>query len=368
MTDPDVRDALRTIAASSFDSRRGRRALVPAEGEDAFLEGVSQERLGGLAVEAFDRGDLVLSEPAVEELFLRHEDQLALDLRLERVLADATAILDAAGVEYRALKGPALARLVYRDPALRSFGDVDILVRSVTFDRAVDALQPLGFHRRFIEPRRGFDARFSKGACLDRSDRVELDLHRTLAPGAFGIMLDRARLFARAPLRFQLGQASIACLDRDLAFVHACFHSALGDLPARLVPLRDVAELFRAGIAGDDVIALATSVHCEVVFQRALELVETELGVRLEGDLPNWARAYQPSRFDQWALQSYTGTRRSYAGQVATSFWAMPSVRARVAYGSALLFPTRDYVRARERGYGRRLRRGLGVAKESRPR
>lgn len=50
-----------------------------------------------------------------------------------------------------------------------------------------------------------------------------------LAPGAFGIMLERADLFACPPRRFALGGSSIAGLDRELAFVHACFHSALGD-------------------------------------------------------------------------------------------------------------------------------------------
>ena len=119
------------------------------------------------------------------------------------------------------------------------------------FDRAIAALRALDFERRFIEPRHGFDARFSKGACLERADDLELDLHRTLAPGAFGLRLGGAELFAtRAAVSSRSPRKAIAGIDRELAFVHACFHAALGDFPPRLVPLRDVVELHEAGFDG----------------------------------------------------------------------------------------------------------------------
>ena len=86
---------------------------------------------------------------------------------------------------------------MYADPALRSFGDVDILVGGADFDAAVGALAALGFRRRFVEPRPGFDARFSKGACLERADGLEIDLHRTLAPGPFGMLLGLTDLVGR---------------------------------------------------------------------------------------------------------------------------------------------------------------------------
>jgi hypothetical protein len=104
------------------------------------------------------------------------------------------------------------------------------------------------------------------------------------------------------------------------------------------------------------------------VLQRAVDLVDRELGIRLEGLLAEWARHYRQTRFDRWALRSYSSTHRSYGGQVAVSLWAMPSLRERVAYASALAFPTRDYVLARERGYGRRVRRSVGLVHEWRPR
>src|SRR5262249_47068663 len=235
-------------------------------------------------------------------------------------------------IEYRALKGPVLAHTVYRDPALRSFGDIDVLVRDGEFDAAVDALRLLGFRRRFVEPRPGFDARFAKGACLERADGLELDLHRTLAPGAFGLRLARLDLFAPGPRWFPLGASKVAGLDDDLAFVHACFHAALGDDPPKLVPLRDVAELVRAGVDVRAAAGRLAAVGCGVVLRRALTLVDQGREIAPTAGTERWSEMHPSSRVDRWILDSYRAGRRSYGTQAAVSFWTMPSVRDRAAF------------------------------------
>lgn len=365
----DLQQARRVLTTRELDTAGCARIdLTDADTARQFLEMVSEQRLTGLAVGAVCEGEIELTTDAYEDLLDRHEEQLGLDLRLERVLCDAAAVLHGAGIEYRALKGPILSHTVYRDPSLRSFGDVDLLVPGASFDAAIAALKPLGFERRFVEPRDGFDARFSKGACVERADGMEVDLHRTLAPGAFGVLLARADLFARAPRVVEIAGTAINGLDRELAFIHACFHAALGNDPPRLVPLRDVAELLVGGFDADAIIDIMTATKCETVVQRALDLVERELGLALDGAVPAWARRHRPSRFDRWALRTYSSSQRSYAGQVAVSLWVMPGIRERVAYASALALPTKNYVRARERGYGRRLRRSVHLVNEWRPR
>src|SRR5205807_6099281 len=48
-------------------------------------------------------------------------------------------------IEVLAHKGPALAQLLYRDPALRQFGDLDLLARSRNVVQAKAVLQQLGY-------------------------------------------------------------------------------------------------------------------------------------------------------------------------------------------------------------------------------
>ena len=362
-----TRRQLRAIAAHGLPSAPAVHTDEPVD-TTALLAAVSKERLTGLALAAVAEGSVELGAADADDLSVRHDDQLALDLRLERLLCSAAATLDAAGIAYRALKGPLLAHTVYADPALRSFGDIDILVRGADFDAAVAALRTLEFHRRFVEPRPRFDARFSKGACLERADGLEVDLHRTLAPGPFGMLLGFTDLVGRPPQTFALGDATITGLGRELAFVHACFHSALGDYPPRLVPLRDIAELLRAGFDVRTVIDLVTEAQCEIVLRRALDLLTNVLGVAVGGELAEWARTLKPTRFDRRALRTYESTDRSYAKQAAVSLWAMPSMRHRLAYASALAIPSRNYVRARERGYARRIGHSFALARGGRAR
>jgi hypothetical protein len=367
MPEVDVRTALRVIASASLSSSRGITASCDRETEQALLAGISRERISGLALAAVHAGDIELSSQGYDELLSRHEHQLALDLRLEQLLILAAGVLERHHVEFRALKGPVLAHTVYATPELRSFGDIDLLVPGAQFDHAIAVLRPLGFERRFVEPRRGFDARFAKGSCLERGDGMELDLHRTLAPGAFGTRLAMIDFFARPARDIEIGGARLPGVDRDLAFLHACVHAALGDFPPRLVPIRDVVQCLDAGVDAEAITRLTTTARCEYVVQRAIELAEEELGAVRDDPITNFARGYRPTRFDRWALRGYTHAGRSYSRQLAPEFCALPSLRERASYAAALAFPKRSYVRAREGGYARRVSRGVRLLLDRRP-
>jgi hypothetical protein len=327
--------------------------------EPELLAGISRERITGLAIAAVHAGDLDLSTQSYDELLDRHEHQLALDVRLEHLLIVAAGALERHNVEFRALKGPVLAHTVYPAPELRSFGDIDLLVPGGQFDAAIAALRPFGFERRFVEPRHGFDSRFAKGSCLERGDGMEVDLHRTLAPGAFGARLAAINFFARPARDIEIGGVRLPGVDPDLAFLHACVHATLGDFPPRLVPIRDVVQCLDGGVDAAAITRLAATSRSEYVVQRAIELAETELGVTRANAVTAFARAYRPTRFDRWALDGYARVDRSYSRQLAAAFCALPSLRDRATYVVALAFPKRSYVRAREGGYARRVGHGL---------
>jgi hypothetical protein len=363
MSETRVAKLLGVVAATGLPSRLHAVKAAP-EVEADFVNAALRQRMAGVALAAHADGRIQLQEASLSELLQRNEAQLALDLQLERLLIIAATVLEKAHIPYRALKGPVLAHTTYTDPALRSFGDIDLLVSPMTFDAATDAFRDLGFVRRFVEPRTGFDARFTKGACLLGRDGFEIDLHRTLAPGAFGVRVARHDFFGAPARNFALGAVPIAGLNGDLAFLHACFHAALGDNPPRFVPVRDVVECFRIGIDDEAVIDIAQAVSCGAVVQRAVSLADELLGVALEGVLPDWARSYRPSAFDRWALRGYTAENRSYSRQVAASFCVLPTLRDRASFAASLAFPTKSYVRAREGTYANRLGHGIRLLRE----
>lgn len=74
--------------------------------------------------------------------------QLAMwELRHQQVLAETLAALNASGIEPVLIKGTALAYSLYPDPALRTRGDTDLVVRADAKDRVHDVLSSLGFER-----------------------------------------------------------------------------------------------------------------------------------------------------------------------------------------------------------------------------
>jgi hypothetical protein len=277
---------------------------------------------------------------------------------LERALLDTLPALEMAGVAVRVLKGPAVARLDYPDPAWRAFGDVDLLVTSEDYDRALGALQDLGGRRRFTEVRPGFDRRWGKGACVVAPDGTQIDVHRTFVAGPFGLTVDLPGLFLD-PAPVALGGREVLALDRVDRFLHACFHAALGDQVARVATLRDVAQLLTAtDLDVEAALARATGWRADAVVARAVRLTWSRLALEPH-PVADWALAHRADRFQLRALRAYTGASRSYATQVVAGLSAVRGVPAKVAYVRALLLPDARHLAARDRSHARRLQRAL---------
>lgn len=288
-----------------------------------------------------------------------HERALALDLLLEWLLLRTVHALEEDGIPTRVLKGASVAHTVYPSPALRSFGDVDLLVPGSHYDRAVGALCAQGGRRRYPEPRLGFDRRFGKGVCIETRDGVEVDLHRTLVAGPFGLSIDADELFDAAAT-FSISDRVLDCLDLEARLIHACFRAALGGDDTRLVPLRDVAQIaLHTAVDTDRVQDLVTRWRCGIVVQRAIRLTWEAFALNADPALVRWARRHEPSVFEQRAVRAYVAPNRSYARQALAGLEAVRGVPAKVAYARALMLPRASYVRERDGGYLRRLKRGV---------
>jgi hypothetical protein len=334
----------------------------------ALLERVVRERLTGHAVRAATDGLWPLTSQQLDELLDRHEEQLAIDLRIERLLLRLDHLFAGAGIPMRVLKGPATARRFYDTPELRSFGDADILVRGADVGEAIELLGVIGFARNFRAPRPSFDRRFTKAVSLRATDGLEIDLHRALTPGPFGVLIDVDEAMAAPPDRVEIAGHQLRCLNIEFSLVHACAHAALGDTPPKLVPLRDVAQLVRSSVDTAAVIEMMERFRAGVVAQRAVLLVEDVLEMRVRGAFGDWARSYVATRRDRAWLRSYRPGADRYRTQAAATLWALPTTRQRLVYASALAFPSRDYLRDHDGRYSRRIVRSASAVARWRPR
>ena len=317
------------------------------QGWASVLAGARTHRLTGLLSAATADGALPATQAQVHQARAAHRAALLRVMALERELIAVVELLAGEGVESRVLKGSAVAHLDYSDPALRSFIDLDVLVRASDIDRAVAVLSAAGFARTLAEPRPGFDRRFDKGLTLIPPAGFELDLHRTFVLGPWGVLVDLDRLWDEGQ-EFRVGGRPVRALSRPNRFMHACYHAALGDWPLRLGSLRDVAEMLRrVDRDGASVRRLAASWDAEAVVAAAVADSRRLLGTAPAGELLDWAERYVPSRREEAWLALHTHTDKTFSAQAIATLRVLPRWRDKAAYLRALVLPDARYTAGR---------------------
>jgi putative nucleotidyltransferase-like protein len=267
----------------------------------------------------------------------------------ERRLVNLAEAFDEASVDFLVLKGSSLAHTVYSDPSWRSYGDLDLLVRTKDWRRACSVLEGLGIARKRPEPRPGFDERFGKASAHRGPGDLEVDLHRTLVLGPFGLWIRPDGLFEHVA-EFSLGGRTLPRFDDTMLLLHACLHAALGWRPPRLLPVRDVAQAAWFGQIDWDRLADRTQAwKLAAPVQFAFQTVQDKLRV----SLPEQAlqlKQLRPRRRERSSLLAYTTKRRTRGGTARATLWAIPGPRAKATYIFGLLFPSRQFLAARATG------------------
>jgi hypothetical protein len=345
-------DPLTTLAAvAAHGLARSRRTLPvrPLEQAEwtALLAGVQNQRITGLLVWAASDGALAMTPRQRREAAEAHAQARGLVLLLDGLLLELVERLEAGGIEYRVLKGPAAAHLIYPQPWLRSYGDIDLLIPAAQLEAVSSLLADLGYSRDRPQPRPGFDRRFGKGVTFQSAGGYPVDLHRTLAEGPFAQRIHQRELFATSS-SFPLRGYPVRALGAEERFLHACVHAVLGDAPPRLVPLRDLAQVVQTTeLDLDRVHRLCSSWKAEAVVARAVCAAWSVF--RLDDELPisAWAHRYQPSRAQRRTLRLYPKTANNYAAMALSELPTVPGIRAKASYLRAMLSPDRGYLDAR---------------------
>ena len=319
---------------------------VPDELWSDVLRMVAKQRITGLASAAEREEALLLTEPQRNELLDRHRSAMAMVLLLEDLLRKVSSAMVSADVPIVVLKGPAVAHAFYPHPSWRSYGDLDLLIGGADWQRACTVLAELGFRRLIPEPRPGFDERFGKGASFENDQALQVDLHRTLALGPFGLWID-ADALVESTTRFQMNGMSLRRLDDTHAFIHACIHAALGRQNPLVMPLRDVLQIAWSGRVDWPVLS------ARIVEWRLIAPVGHAMRTSafiLSVPLPDAANevAQMPIRaIDRRALAAYTTDRHRRGGPSLAALWAIRGIGSKVAYVRAMLFPDQPFREAR---------------------
>src|SRR5438874_777082 len=193
------------------------------------------DHVTGLAMAAVEAGHVQLTDRQATELLEAHREAMFAPLAVERGLLELAPAFESSNIDFIVLKGPAVAHTVYPDPSWRYFGDLDLLVRGQDWSRASGLLGELGFERSVPDPRPGFVERFGGASAHRHPSGVEVDLHRTLVLGPFGLWMETDRLFDSS-MGFRVADRTFRRLDDPSLLLHACIHASLGARPPLPVP------------------------------------------------------------------------------------------------------------------------------------
>src|SRR5258708_2908093 len=201
-----------------------------------------------------------------------------------RLTAELFRILDrfsSEGIGALVVKGPALAVQAYGDPAMRAYGDLDLLVRQRDIRRATELLSAAAFRP---QARRGAtEAGEFRGKYLfsKPDSKLIVELHTDLPLRYFPRRLPIEEFFARQ-IRVRLDAREAPALSVEDELVLICIHGAK-HFWERLMWIADVAALVsrQTGIDWQRVADSAQAVEAERMLNTGLRLASDLLKARL---------------------------------------------------------------------------------------
>ncbi|MHB8059695.1 MAG: nucleotidyltransferase family protein [Gaiellaceae bacterium] len=260
----------------------------------------------------------------------------AQSLAVDVATAQVVAALRGREIPSLVLRGPAIARRLYDQGEFRRYVDLDLLVPPADWERAGEILVELGFHSAVAETDLPRHRRPHASDWIRESDRIPIDLHRTIGGVQVADEEVWSALAEDGPTEIVGGEQVVFARPAALALIvalHAAQHGA-----RKAKPLDDLERaLLRLDAATwNEAAALARRLGAVATFSAGLRLLPAgaEPADRLE--LPR-------------ALPALVTLRASAAPKLAIGFeWLSrtPGLRAKIGLIMLALAPPPGALRA----------------------
>ncbi|MGI9327845.1 MAG: nucleotidyltransferase domain-containing protein [Pseudomonadales bacterium] len=207
---------------------------------DELVQSAISQGVGSALLDA-----LLANKMAVPETLRRYDE----NARFAR--ASSTAVLSVleevfskADIPWVALKGVVVGAL-YRNPQLRSFADIDVLIRGCDMGSAIEAME--GVSIRNVNRNWGNYLTYGIAETPLWAPGIAIDLHWHvigLAKQRNRTNIDIAGMISRRK-KISIGSCNVWTLDPEDTLLHVCIHAA-GSGARRLLWLKDVTEIVNA--------------------------------------------------------------------------------------------------------------------------
>ena len=230
--------------------------------------------------------DQDLVPPATRQALVeRQRAQIFITLRMNAELLRLLDRFASAAIGALAVKGPVLAVQAYGDSVMRSYGDLDLLVRQRDIRRATELLIADGYQAAV--PLHAIDAGKIPGQYLfsNRDSKLLVELHNDFTLRYFPRRLPIEEFFARQ-IRVRLDAHQIPAPSVEDELVLICIHGAK-HFWERLMWIADVAALVSRQSAMDweRVTQLTNAVGAECMLHTGLRLAANLLHTPLPNEI-----------------------------------------------------------------------------------
>jgi putative nucleotidyltransferase-like protein len=229
--------------------------------------------------------------PEIKQSFLeRRRAQNFLTLRLTAELFRLLELFGKQGISALVIKGPVLAAQAYADPSVRTYGDLDLLVRQRDIRSATELMTASGYQA--VVPVSAVDAGKIPGQYLfSKPDSTLLvELHNDLTLRYFPRPLPIEDFFSRQiRVRLDAHEVPAPCLEDELVLI--CVHGAK-HFWERLSWIADVAGLVsrETSIDWECAVSSAESVQAEHLLHTGLLLAMDVLKAELPKEIASRVR------------------------------------------------------------------------------
>ena len=324
-------DVLRAVAGHGIDGAARPPVALRSELVGPVLIEARAQKLIGLLDQAVADGAIVCDEESAARIGERAVEVAAWSVQLERHLLEVHDRFEIAELPHRFVKGATVAHRFYSHPGLRMSVDVDVLVTPGDLERAVAVLAESGHVRLQPDPYPGFSRRWAKSVSVRDAVGIEVDVHRVVPDGPFGLRADPLVLWGRPAGTVVIGGRVVPALDPVAAFVQACVNAVASYDMVSLASLRDVVQVARA--VEDDLPAvrsLADAMRVAACLSEAVAKARAELGWDPAGPVAAIA-GWPVTRLERQWLDSYR-SRPSDARRTLLGVRAVAGLRGKAAY------------------------------------
>jgi Uncharacterised nucleotidyltransferase len=259
--------------------------LVARTTPPSLVDAAAYHRVSGLVLARLEAVP-DLPREVLPALRTRYDEAVRNHLRLTFELGRLRGVLDSSGARWAVVKGPAAVALLYDDPGLRPYGDIDVIVEPGRFDRVLEALASGGstlLDRNWEVMRR--DLLGELHYLLPGG--APLDLHWNLVNMYRGrIRIDTAGLLERSE-PVEMGGVTAPTPDAVDSLLHLALHGTLSGAD-RLLWMSDVARAAsRRRPDWDELIRRAEEWHVAAPVGLMLARASSVLGAEVPAAVPD---------------------------------------------------------------------------------